>query len=237
MKVVALVSSWQAARRVVSQNWGTGVQCRIAFCNDQNRTPRSFAIHAVLEGGRSFLRHPVRHVRAMSKVRFFPHSPNDRRTVAGLKAMKADIGLHGLGIIYRRPLLDAFGRGILNAHIGLLPAYRGRCVMEWALLEGAPTAISTFFMAEGIDDGSPIVRTERMLLPQGKNLTTTKGLMFNRDMEQYALAVRALAKGHLGTPNNEKLARRYYVMSALFTEIVSEVLSEGLHNSVQEPSP
>jgi hypothetical protein len=34
-----------------------------------------------------------------------------------------------MGVIYREALFAAFGRGVLNAHIGLLPEYRGRSVM------------------------------------------------------------------------------------------------------------
>jgi methionyl-tRNA formyltransferase len=38
----------------------------------------------------------------------------------------------------RQPLIDCFRFGVLNAHMGLLPGYRGINVAEWAALEGAP---------------------------------------------------------------------------------------------------
>jgi hypothetical protein len=38
--------------------------------------------------------------------------------------------LHATDVIYRTETLQAFRLGILNAHIGVLPRYRGRSVME-----------------------------------------------------------------------------------------------------------
>ena len=50
-------------------------------------------------------------------------------TIARLKELKLDVGLHKSGNIYRGNTIACFRLGILNAHIGRLPMYRGRSVM------------------------------------------------------------------------------------------------------------
>jgi hypothetical protein len=56
-----------------------------------------------------------------------------------LGSLSCDLGLHNAGVIYRKPTIDSFRLGILNAHIGFLPEFRGRAVMEWSIFMGAPT--------------------------------------------------------------------------------------------------
>src|SRR5436309_2693224 len=55
-------------------------------------------------------------------------------------------------------VIEAFRLGILNAHIGVLPAYRGMNVAEWAALEGGSVGCSVHFIDTGIDTG-PILAT------------------------------------------------------------------------------
>ena len=45
--------------------------------------------------------------------------------------------------------------------IGILPEYRGRNVMEWALVEGGPVGMTVFFIDSGIDTGERIVLQKR----------------------------------------------------------------------------
>jgi methionyl-tRNA formyltransferase len=42
----------------------------------------------------------------------------------------------------------------MNAHMGLLPAYRGMNVAEWAALEGAPVGCTVHLIDTGIDTGA-----------------------------------------------------------------------------------
>src|SRR6266852_4478338 len=51
-----------------------------------------------------------------------------------LQNLACDVALHGAGVIYREATINCFRLGILNAHIGRLPRYRGRSGMEWSLL-------------------------------------------------------------------------------------------------------
>jgi hypothetical protein len=50
--------------------------------------------------------------------------------------------------------------GTVNAHYGLLPAYRGMNVTEWSVLRGDPVGVSVHLVEEGIDTGPILLRQE-----------------------------------------------------------------------------
>jgi folate-dependent phosphoribosylglycinamide formyltransferase PurN len=72
----------------------------------------------------------------------------------------------GAGILKGR-ILAAPRLGTLNAHMGLLPAYRGMNAAEWSVFHGDPAGCSVFWMDDGIDTG-PIIATS-IVVPSGSN--------------------------------------------------------------------
>jgi len=92
-------------------------------------------------------------------IAFLETGPLDSAdAVARIKALGPDLGIHAGAGLLRRPLIDAFPLGVLNAHMGLLPAYRGMNVAEWAALDGAPVGCTVHLIDTGIDTG-PILAT------------------------------------------------------------------------------
>jgi hypothetical protein len=82
-------------------------------------------------------------------------------TVGVIRDLRPDLGVHaGVGLL-RRPLIEVFRLGVLNAHMGLLPAYRGMNVAEWAALEGSPVGCTVHLIDTGIDTG-PILATRQV---------------------------------------------------------------------------
>jgi methionyl-tRNA formyltransferase len=81
--------------------------------------------------------------------------------VALIKALHPDLAIHAGAGLLRRPLIDAFRLGVLNAHMGLLPAHRGMNVAEWAALEGAPVGCPVHLIDSGIDTG-PILAMQQV---------------------------------------------------------------------------
>src|SRR5690242_11129884 len=66
--------------------------------------------------------------------------------------------------ILRRPLLDVPRLGFVNFHAGMLPRYRGRNVINWAIINGeSEIGITAHFVDEGIDTGDILVQR---LLPK-----------------------------------------------------------------------
>ena len=55
--------------------------------------------------------------------------------------------------ILRAPLLETARLGNLNAHMGILPQYRGMNVAEWTLFEGRPCRLYRTLIDPGVDTG------------------------------------------------------------------------------------
>jgi methionyl-tRNA formyltransferase len=61
--------------------------------------------------------------------------------------------------IVRRPLLESAPLGFVNFHAGKLPFYRGRNVINWALINGeTEIGLTAHYMDEGIDTGDIILQ-------------------------------------------------------------------------------
>lgn len=161
---------------------------------------------------------------ADGRVIVFRHPLNDARTLMRLKRLRLDIGLHNLGAIYRDETIKAFSSGILNPHIGLLPRYRGRSVMEWSLLEGQPVGITVFFIDSGIDTGPRIVLREEVDISHCRSIESAKAYLFNLDAVFFRRALELLRTEGFSFKLNDRSGRRYYVMSRLFQNVVEELI-------------
>jgi hypothetical protein len=134
-----------------------------------------------------------------------------------------DVGIHDMGVIYPAEVLAQFRMGILNAHIGLLPEYRGRSVVEWSILAGHPTGITVFFMDQGIDTGSDIVLRRVVDVQGADDVHEAKRRLFACCPEMYRDALTILLRGARSGMLNTG-GRRYYVMSDMLTGVVNAVL-------------
>lgn len=146
------------------------------------------------------------------------------QSVETLKRLKLDVGLHKAGVIYRDVTIDAFRLGILNHHIGILPAYRGRSVMEWSILQGDAVGITVFFVDKGIDTGSRILFSERVDVSRFNSITEAKQYLFSLDQEYFLKALALINDSAPTFQRNDGSGRRYFVMSKLFEGVVEQLL-------------
>jgi folate-dependent phosphoribosylglycinamide formyltransferase PurN len=227
-KVLILADHWLAGFRlwrIISRINGVRAHCLI--CNNASAPSLRFAARqaaaAMATGVAGVITLGVALVGR--RVRFAAHRLHDDRVTEWIRRQRFSIGLHGMGVIYRPSVLAAFQRGLLNSHIGLLPEYRGRSVMEWSILAGAPTGITVFFMDAGIDTGREIV-LRRAVDVSGPTIRAAKESLFRRDGEMYGDALRRL----LGSPATPLASngggRRYYVMSRLLASVVESLLTQ-----------
>jgi hypothetical protein len=160
-----------------------------------------------------------------NKLRVSVKPFHDPKNISWISKQSFDVGLHAAGIIYRKKLIDCFSKGILNSHIGILPKYRGRSVMEWSIFEGNPTGISTFFVDEGIDTGSHIVFQKTIDISRFRDITQAKNYLFSLNGEMFAEALRVLNDPkHKPIYQKKEEGKRYYVMSELFAGVVAHLL-------------
>lgn len=59
--------------------------------------------------------------------------------------------------IFKRDLIDIFPLGLINCHAGKLPLFRGRNVLNWALINGEKEiGVTCHYVDEGVDSGDII---------------------------------------------------------------------------------
>jgi folate-dependent phosphoribosylglycinamide formyltransferase PurN len=80
-------------------------------------------------------------------------SIGDAQTVERVRALAPDLAVHAGAGILRAPLLSVPRLGTLNAHMGILPRFRGVNVTEWARFSGAPVGCTVHLVDSGIDTG------------------------------------------------------------------------------------
>jgi hypothetical protein len=164
-------------------------------------------------------------------------SLNSPHVIVFLERHRPDIGLHAMGVIYREPIIQRCGLGILNAHIGNLPKYRGRSVMEWSILCGDETAVTVFFIDSGIDTGSRIVVRDIVPLTEFRELDAAKRYLFAKDTELYYKAVEKIQAGAALDVNDVGRGFRFYEMSSLFRTILQLYFEDDPRHFGQHPQP
>ncbi len=97
----------------------------------------------------------------------FPEDPNEPGFAARVEALAPDFLF---SFYYRRMLgarlLAAPARGALNLHGSLLPRYRGRAPVNWAVIKGErETGASLHYMTEKPDAGAVVGRQRVPILP------------------------------------------------------------------------
>jgi methionyl-tRNA formyltransferase len=96
-----------------------------------------------------------------------PDNPNAADLVARINALAPDFLF---SLYYRKmlqvPLLAAARRGALNMHGSLLPRYRGRAPVNWAVLHGErETGATLHYMTQKPDNGDIVAQTAVPILP------------------------------------------------------------------------
>ncbi len=117
-------------------------------------------------------------------------------------------------------ILDVPAVGMLNAHMGLLPAFRGMNVLEWGLLAGQPIGVSVHFVTRGIDTGD-ILGFQKIPIEPGDTLDALRAKSLAINVELLARCVRQLAEGKaVRTPQRPEDGRQYFVMHPRLRRIV-----------------
>jgi methionyl-tRNA formyltransferase len=92
---------------------------------------------------------------------FQPAKVNDLSFVSRLRQLRPDLGISiAYNQIFKASAYDFLPLGLINFHAGKLPFYRGRNVVNWAILNGeTEIGLSSHFIDEGIDTGRIIRQT------------------------------------------------------------------------------
>ncbi len=101
-----------------------------------------------------------------------PDNPNTPEVIAQIRALQPDFFF---SFYYRemlkKELLDIPKRGALNMHGSLLPKYRGRVPVNWAIIRGETETGSTLhYMTEKPDNGDIVAQQAVPILPNDSAL-------------------------------------------------------------------
>ncbi len=121
---------------------------------------------------------PVKELALAHQIPVFqPKTLRDGQALATLQELKPDlIVVVAYGRILPADILELPPLGCINVHGSLLPKYRGAAPIQWSVINGDPTTgITTMYMAEGMDTGDMILKTETPIGPQ-----ETAGQLFGR---------------------------------------------------------
>jgi methionyl-tRNA formyltransferase len=96
-----------------------------------------------------------------NKIKFFKlKNVNDIKFINLIKKKKIDLFVSmSYDQIFKKKTIKAFSNKIINCHAGKLPFYRGRNILNWALINGEKSfGITTHFINEKIDSGKIIIQ-------------------------------------------------------------------------------
>jgi hypothetical protein len=119
---------------------------------------------------------------------------NSDESVAALSALDADVGVVGCSPILRPEVFGAFRLGVLNIHPGLIPEYRGRSPVEWALFEGGNVGVTLHLIDAGIDTG-PVVSRRTVPLQAGDTVRAVYGRAYSIGVTLLVETLRRMMRG------------------------------------------
>lgn len=94
-------------------------------------------------------------------IEIFSHSDiNSAEFIAKIVKFKCDIlASMSFDQIFKRQIIDLAPLGAINCHAGALPFYRGRNILNWALINDEKSfGITAHYIDEGIDTGDIILQ-------------------------------------------------------------------------------
>lgn len=117
---------------------------------------------------------PVKEVAVENNIKVFqPTTLKTQEALEEFKALKPDLAVVvAYGKILPKEILEVPTYGCINVHASLLPKYRGAGPIQWSVLNGEEvTGVTTMYMAEGLDTGDMILKSETKI---GENETASE---------------------------------------------------------------
>jgi len=154
-------------------------------------------------------------VEEIAKKKGIPcYTPDDINAAENVKIIRDAAPQAIFSFYYRklisREIIDIPARGAINLHGSLLPKYRGRCPVNWAIINGeSETGVTLHYITEKPDAG-PVIGRRRLSI----GVDDTAHTVLNKlAVEAVKLLEEALPKIEAGTvvaiPQNEKEATTF----------------------------
>ncbi|WOE74410.1 formyl transferase [Alterisphingorhabdus coralli] len=149
-------------------------------------------------------------------------------SLEALRALEPDLFIHAGAGILRAPLLAIPKLGTMNAHMGLLPRYRGMNVAEWSVLEGQQVGCTVHLLDPGIDTGD-IIATRNVDVADCDSITALRAKMDRAQLDFLGQTVKTITEtGELPPhhPQQEADGRQYFAMHADLKRVLEKRLAK-----------
>jgi len=121
---------------------------------------------------------------------------NQERNIKVLKDHDIDLVIYSGGGILKQEFIQAPKVGVLNAHGGALPYFRGMNAAEWSILYGIKPYVTIHFIDEGIDTG-PIIEKQVIEYSQDDCIQDIRGKAVVLGVEMILQFLSTLAENGL----------------------------------------
>jgi folate-dependent phosphoribosylglycinamide formyltransferase PurN len=148
-------------------------------------------------------------------------------SLEAVKQFQPDLAIFAGGGILRNQIIDLPKLGTLNAHMGMLPAYRGMNVAEWAALARDAVGCSVHLIDPGIDTGD-ILCVRRLDTGDIHSVAELRSRVNQAQIDLLGQVVKyVLATGTLPPARRQRRdeGRQYYRMHEDLLSIVASVLT------------
>jgi len=160
-------------------------------------------------------------------------SLNNYAFVNKLKKSSFDLIVYSGGGILRKDIINIPIHGVLNAHSGFLPKFRGMNVIEWSLLMGYLPQTTIHFIDKGIDTGK-ILYSES--IPYSNDLYTLRG---NATVHNIELLTKVISDFFSYNKNSKKQeikeGKQYFIMTDLLKNEVINILKNHPKEKFKKP--
>ncbi len=127
-----------------------------------------------------------------------PEKVNDQNFLRELLTHNADIGVSlSFNQIFKKDLIDVFPLGMINCHAGKLPYYRGRNVLNWALINGEKEiGVTCHYIDDKVDTGD-IILQKVFPVTQGDDYSSVLDKAYEKCAEVLSESLEFIEQGNV----------------------------------------
>lgn len=138
-----------------------------------------------------------------------------------LKEIKPDLIVLGpASSIIRKNILNIPKIGVINAHMGLLPEFRGMNALEWTIFHKHEGAITIHFVDEGIDTGN-ILQVVKFPIQQGMRIKELRVQARKRMAHLLIDSIENIISGDYSSVKQDPYGgKQYFVMHSKLVHLI-----------------
>lgn len=154
----------------------------------------------------------------------FVNDINSEKSLRILSKIKPDILINAGAGIYKPAIFKTVSHGILNAHMGYLPYFRGMNVLEWSIFYDRKIGVTVHFIDKGIDTGD-ILMFKEIPIERGDTIEDFRDKSGIINLELINSILLCLSKGSLTrTRQLSKEGKQFFAMHPRIKALVEKKL-------------